>query len=103
MIDSHLTILTCTLSPEPVLPIRFAYASALEDAGFNADAEARFREITSAPGSVAYWPIPYIRSLYRLGRLGSDENTRQRSMKSFAAFWKNGELDRAAVQSAFRS
>ncbi len=91
------------LSPEPVLPIRFAYASALEDAGFNADAEARFREITSAPGSLAYWPIPYIRSLYRLGRLGSDEITRQRSMKSFAAFWKDGELDRAAVQAAFRS
>ncbi len=91
------------LSPEPVLPIRFAYASALEDAGFNADAEARFLEITSEPGSLAYWPIPYIRSLYRLGRLGSDENTRQRSMERFAAFWKRGELDRAAVQLACRS
>ena len=45
-------------SPSPSLPIRFAYASALEDAGFNADAEARFREITRAPGSLAYWPIP---------------------------------------------
>ena len=91
------------LSPEPVLPIRFAYASALEDAGFNADAEARFREITRAPGSLAYWPIPYIRSLYRLGRLGSDESTRQRSMGRFAAFWKGGELDRAEVQSASQS
>lgn len=91
------------LSPEPVLPIRFAYARALEDAGLHADAEARFREITRAPGSLAYWPIPYIRSLYRLGRLGSDASTRQRSMERFAAFWKGGELDRAEVQLASRS
>ena len=88
------------LSPEPILPIRFAYASALEEAGFDTDAEARFREITTAPGSLAYWPIPYVRSFYRLGRLGSDETTRQRNMARFAAFWKGGELDRAAVQSA---
>ncbi|TDI34967.1 MAG: hypothetical protein E2P02_28610 [Acidobacteria bacterium] len=88
------------LSPLPILPIRFAHASALEEAGSTADAEARFREITGASESLAYWPIPYIRSLYHLGRLGSDEEERQRSMKSFAAFWTGGEMDRAAVQSA---
>jgi len=88
------------LSPLPILPIRFAHASALEEAGSAADAEARFREITGASGSLAYWPIPYIRSLYRLGRLGSDEEERQRSMKSFASFWTGGEMDRAAVRSA---
>ena len=88
------------LSPEPILPIRFAHATALEEAGFAADAEARFREITGVLGSLAYWPIPYIRSLYRLGRLSSDEGERQRNMKSFAEFWKGGEMDRAAVRSA---
>ena len=89
-------------SPRPAVPALIAAAARVE----RPHAIPLLTRVVDATEALAHWPIPYVRSLHRLGRLrasaGNDEAARA-LFRRYLRLWENGELDRDDVASASQS
>jgi serine/threonine protein kinase/tetratricopeptide (TPR) repeat protein len=84
-------------------PIWFSLASAYLLAGRDEEAASYFRRVLESTTERANWPIPYVRSLYFLGKIeekrGNTEKARAHYGR-FLEFWNDGDLDRERVEEA---
>lgn len=87
-------------SPRVVAPVAFALGVRLANENRatpsarkrGGDAAAIFRRITETPETLAHWPLPYVRALYRSGERAE-----------FWRLWCDGDIDRAEVAEASQS
>jgi tetratricopeptide (TPR) repeat protein len=91
------------LSGTDHVPIWFALGTAASAAGDDAKAEEAFARVAASTTERIPWPIPYVRSFYFLGKVqekrGQADKARE-SFRRFAAYWKDGDLDRERVAEA---
>jgi hypothetical protein len=90
-------------SPAPYVPVLFALGNALAKRVENTEAACVFAEIRNAHSAVLHWPIPYVRSLARLGELSVASDNLELARDAFSEllqFWGDGEMDRGAIELA---
>jgi tetratricopeptide (TPR) repeat protein len=84
-------------------PIWFSLGSAHLLAGRDEEAASYFRRVVESTTERVDWPIPYVRSLYFLGKIeekrGDTEKARE-YYRRFVELWKDGDLDRERVEEA---
>lgn len=81
--------------PDGEVRLWFSLASAYLAADEATQAEKWFERIVGSADEHLDWPIPYVRSFYFLGRLGSREHCRR-----FVTCWGEGDLDLERVAEA---
>jgi tetratricopeptide (TPR) repeat protein len=85
--------------------IWFSLAHAYLESGDEPKASQWFRRITENGYLHIYWPIPYVRSFYFLGKIHENRGDMERARecyRRFYEFWKDGDMDRARVEEAKR-
>jgi serine/threonine protein kinase/tetratricopeptide (TPR) repeat protein len=84
-------------------PIWFSLGSAHLLAGRDDNAATYFRRIVESSTERVNWPIPYVRSLYFLGKIEEKRGEREKAReyyRRFVEFWNDGDLDRERVEEA---
>ena len=85
------------------VPIWYSLARAYLAAGDEDKAAEWFERITESTTERLWWPIPYVRSFYFLGKIyekkGNELKARE-SYRRFYEYWKDGDLDRERVADA---
>lgn len=87
------------------VPIRYARAEAHRAAGESREAMRWYRSVAESTTERLVWPIPFVRSLYRLGRLNENAGDHEQAIayyRRYLSYWRDGELDRADVEMAER-
>ncbi len=87
------------------VPIRYARAEAHRAAGESSQAMRWYRSVAESTTERLVWPIPFVRSFYRLGRLHENAGDREQAIafyRRYLSYWSDGELDRADVEVAER-
>ena len=84
-------------------PLWFDLASAHMANGDNEEAAKWFLRVVDSTTEHINWPIPYVRSLYFLGKIheerGEQDKARQYYQR-FVDFWGEGDLDRERIEEA---
>ncbi|HSF15618.1 MAG TPA: hypothetical protein VLK65_08700 [Vicinamibacteria bacterium] len=81
---------------QPLMPIRYALARALETEGRGTDALDVYEQIVSIPDGLLHWPVPFVRSHFRRARLYEAAGDAVRAREAnllFLSYWQDGELD----------
>ncbi len=84
-------------------PIWFSLGSAHLLAGRDEEAASCFRRILESSTERLDWPIPYVRSLYFLGKIHEKRGETEKAQeyyRRFVEFWNDGDLDRERVEEA---
>jgi tetratricopeptide (TPR) repeat protein len=87
------------------VPIWFSLASTHLAAGDEGRAEPWFRRITESTSEHIWWPIPYVRSFYFLGKIHENRGEMEKARECYRRFheyWKDGDMDRERVEEAKR-
>ena len=93
------------MSLPPHVPIWYSLGSAYLSSGDEDKASEWFRRIAESGVEHLYWPIPYARSFYFLGRIHEDRGETEISKEYYHRFhdlWRDGDLDRVRVEEAVR-
>ena len=92
------------VAPQPQhVPVWFSLATAYLAAGEEEKAAERFYHITESTTEHIFWPIPYVRSFYFLGKIHENRGEWDKSReyyRRFSDFWKDGDMDRKRVEEA---
>ena len=91
-----------TSAPQHV-PIWFSLASAYLEASDDENAAVWFERVATSENEHIWWPIPYVRSFYFMGRIHEargEKNTARKYYRRFHDYWKDGDLDRQRVAEA---
>jgi serine/threonine protein kinase/tetratricopeptide (TPR) repeat protein len=84
-------------------PIWFSLASAYLSAGDNDRAAEWFERITESTTERFWWPIPYVRSFYFLGKIHENRSEMEKAREHYRRFyeyWKDGDIDRERIEEA---
>ncbi|HXV62760.1 MAG TPA: tetratricopeptide repeat protein, partial [Vicinamibacteria bacterium] len=87
--------------PPPHVPIWYSLGLAYLAAGRDGEALVWFERITESEGEHIWWPIPYVRSFYFLGRIHEslgDQEAASGNYRRFHELWKDGDLDRERIE-----
>jgi tetratricopeptide (TPR) repeat protein len=87
------------------VPIWFSLASAYLSAGDESKAAECFQRITESTTERLWWPIPYVRSFYFLGKIHENRGEMDKAReyyRRFYEYWKDGDMDRERVEEAKR-
>ena len=90
-------------SPFPAAPLQYEIAVALAQSDRADEALARYETILQTTDVLLHWPIPYVRSLYRVAVLedARGETSEARALYArYVQFWRDGEIDRGEVAAA---
>ncbi len=90
------------VAPQHV-PVWFSLATAYLTAGEEEKAAERFYHITESTTEHIFWPIPYVRSFYFLGKIHENRGELDKAReyyRRFVDFWKDGDMDRKRVEEA---
>jgi serine/threonine protein kinase/tetratricopeptide (TPR) repeat protein len=84
-------------------PIWFSLASAYLAAGNYDKAAECFGSIAENQTERIWWPIPYVRSFYFLGKIHENRGEMEKAReyyRRFYEYWKDGDMDRERVEEA---
>jgi tetratricopeptide (TPR) repeat protein/DNA-binding winged helix-turn-helix (wHTH) protein len=87
------------------VPIWYSLAQAYLAVGEESKAAEWFERITESTTERLYWPIPYVRSFYFLGKIHEQQGNELEARefyRRFYEYWKDGDLDRQRVAEAGR-
>jgi serine/threonine protein kinase/tetratricopeptide (TPR) repeat protein len=87
------------------VPVWYALAVAHETAGDTGEAIEWYRRVVESGYEYLEYPVRYVRSFYRLGKLHEARGNSEKAKECFDRFlhhWGDGEIDRAAVSEAAR-
>jgi tetratricopeptide (TPR) repeat protein len=85
------------------VPIWFSLACAYLVAGDENGATEWFERITESTTEHIWWPIPYVRSFYFLGKIHENRGEMEKAReyyRRFYEYWKDGDMDRERVEEA---
>jgi tetratricopeptide (TPR) repeat protein len=85
------------------VPVWFSLGEAYVKAGEEAKAAEWFRRIADNDSERIWWPVPYVRSFYHLGKIHEnlgEMGTARTYYQRFTDYWKDGDLDRDRVKEA---
>jgi tetratricopeptide (TPR) repeat protein len=85
--------------------IWFSIGSAYLAADEHAKAEEWFQRITESTLERIWWPVPFVRSFYFLGKIHEDRGETEKACeyyRRFYEYWKDGDMDRERVEEAKR-
>ena len=92
------------VAPQPQhVPVWFSLATAYLTAGEEEKAAEGFYRITESTTEHIFWPIPYVRSFYFLGKIHENRGELDKSReyyRRFVDFWQDGDMDRKRVEEA---
>ena len=92
------------VAPQPQhVPVWFSLARAYLAAGEEEKAAEGFSRITESTTEHIFWPIPYVRSFYFLGKIHEKRGELDKAReyyRRFSDFWKDGDMDRKRVEEA---
>jgi serine/threonine protein kinase/tetratricopeptide (TPR) repeat protein len=104
VLEQALSILPEGLSEDPThVAIWFSLANAYLEAGDESKAAQWFRRITESGYEHIYWPIPYVRSFYFLGKIHENRGEMDKAREYYRRFydyWTDGDMDRERVEEA---
>jgi tetratricopeptide (TPR) repeat protein len=85
------------------VPIWFSLAKVNLAAGDEQKAMKWFQRITESTTERLWWPIPYVRSFYFLGKIHEDRGAMEKAREyyqRFVDYWGDGDMDRERVEEA---
>ncbi len=85
------------------VPIWFSLAKANLAAGDDEEATEWLQRITESTTERLWWPIPYVRSFYFLGKIHENRDEMEKAReyyRRFYEYWKDGDMDRERVDEA---
>ncbi len=92
-----------SLAPQPHVGVWFPLASAYLTAGDEVQAAMYFERIVESTTERMWWPFPYVRSFYFLGKIYENRGEMEKARQYYGRFydyWKAGDLDRERVAEA---
>jgi tetratricopeptide (TPR) repeat protein len=85
------------------VPIWFSLASAYMEAGDDSKAATWFQRVAESDAEHVWFPIPYVRSFYFLGKIHEDRGDMEKAReyyRRFYEYWKDGDMERDRVEEA---
>jgi tetratricopeptide (TPR) repeat protein len=85
------------------VPIWFSLASAYMEAGDESKAATWFQRVAESGAEHVWFPIPYVRSFYFLGKIHENRGDMEKAReyyRRFYEYWKDGDMDRDRVMEA---
>jgi serine/threonine protein kinase/tetratricopeptide (TPR) repeat protein len=83
------------------VPIWFSLGRAYFEAGQEDQATPRFQRVVDSTNERLWWPIPYVRSFYFLGKIHENRGDMEKAReyyRRFYEYWKDGDMDRERVE-----
>jgi tetratricopeptide (TPR) repeat protein len=83
------------------IPIWFSLGRAYLETGQEDQAAPWFQRIIDSTTERVWWPIPYVRSFYFLGKIHENQGDMDKAhqhYRRFYEYWKDGDLDRERVE-----
>ncbi len=89
--------------PQPHVGVWFPLASAYLTAGDEEQAAMYFEQILESTTERMWWPVPYVRSFYFLGKIYENRGEMEKARHYYGRYyeyWKAGDLDRERLAEA---
>jgi tetratricopeptide (TPR) repeat protein len=83
------------------VPIWYSLASAYLESGDEERAAEWFQRIVESSIERTWWPIPYVRSFYFLGKIHENRGDMEKAREHYRRFydyWKDGDMDRERIE-----
>jgi tetratricopeptide (TPR) repeat protein len=85
------------------VPIWFSLARTYLEAGDEDHSAGWFRRVAESTTEHIFWPIPYVKSFYFLGKIHENRGDMEKAReyyRRFYEYWKDGDMDRERVEEA---